>query len=48
MEGHLSAKLPCAENNATDTQVIMGQINQLHSVTIELIDELSDPGNLCQ
>ncbi|WP_458747523.1 hypothetical protein [Candidatus Nitrosocosmicus sp. T] len=48
MEGHISAKLPCDEDNNTDILVTMGQINQLQTVTLESIDELSDPGNLCQ
>ncbi len=48
MQGHISAKLPCDENNATDAQVVMGQINQLQTITLESVDESSDPGNLCQ
>lgn len=47
-EGHISAKLPCNEDNNTDAQVLMGQIDQLQAVTLESIDELSDPDNICQ
>lgn len=47
-EGHISAKLPCDEDNGTDVRVLMGQIDKLQLATLQSFDELSTPGDLCQ
>jgi hypothetical protein len=44
---HISAKLPCDEDNNTNAQVWMGGINQGEVVDLESVDELSDSDNLC-
>ena len=48
VEGHIAAKLPCNENGLTEVQILMGHINDLEAFNLAPINELSDPGNLCQ
>ncbi len=48
LNGHVAAKLPCDNNNATEIQVLIGQnIPEFEIAKSEFIPQLSDSGNLC-
>jgi len=48
LNGHVAAKLPCNNNNATDILVLIGQnVLEYKIAKSEFIPQLSDSGNLC-
>ena len=47
MSGHIAAKVPCTENNATAVDVLIGQVPNLVPAELEFIQPLSAPGDLC-
>lgn len=47
MNGHITANLPCTDDNSTDVNVLIGQIPDLVQAKLEPINSLSIPGDLC-
>lgn len=47
MDGHVAAKIPCDDNSEPKVQVLVGQAPDLKPAELELISELSTPGQLC-
>jgi hypothetical protein len=47
MDGHVAAKIPCDDNSEPKVQVLVGQAPDLKPAELELISELSTPGELC-
>lgn len=47
MDGHVAAKLPCNEQSEPSIQVLIGQAPNMTSAELELISDLSTPGQLC-
>jgi hypothetical protein len=47
MNGHIAAKVPCDANSNSTLQIVTGQAPDLKPAPLELISELSKPGNLC-
>jgi hypothetical protein len=47
-EGHISAVLPCNEDNNTDVQFLMGQFDQLQTEPLQFVQRLSITDDLCQ
>jgi hypothetical protein len=47
MNGHLTAKLPCDLNSKSQLQILIGHIPNLKAVQLELVKELSKPGDVC-
>lgn len=45
--GHIAAKLPCAENSTATLQVVTGSAPNLRPAQLELVPQLSTPGELC-
>jgi hypothetical protein len=45
--GHVAAKIPCAENSTATLQILTGSAPNLRPVQLELLPELSTPGELC-
>jgi hypothetical protein len=45
--GHVAAKIPCAENSTATLQILTGSAPNLQPVELELLPELSTPGELC-
>jgi hypothetical protein len=47
MDGHVAAKLPCNEQSQTPFQILIGQAPNMTSAQLELVAELSRPGQIC-
>lgn len=47
MNGHIAAKVPCTEDNATAVDVLIGQAPNLAPAELEFVQPLSAPGDLC-
>jgi hypothetical protein len=47
MNGHVAAKLPCNEQSQTRLQILIGQAPNMTSAELELVAELSRPGQIC-
>jgi hypothetical protein len=46
--GHIAAKLPCEENDVSDSVlVVVGKAPNLSPLSLELITPLSTPGDMC-
>lgn len=45
--GHIAAKIPCAENSTATLQVLTGSAPNLRPTQLELVPQLSTPGELC-
>ena len=45
--GHIAAKVPCNEENATAVNVLIGQAPNLAPAELEFVAPLSSPGDLC-
>jgi len=45
--GHIAAKVPCDEANATAVDVLIGQAPNLAPAELEFVAPLSSPGDLC-
>jgi hypothetical protein len=45
--GHVAAKIPCAENSTATLQVLTGSAPNLRPAQLELVPQLSTPGELC-
>lgn len=45
--GHIAAKIPCAENSTAALQVLTGSAPNLRPAQLELVPQLSTPGELC-
>lgn len=45
--GHIAAKIPCAENSTATLQVLTGSAPNLRPAQLELVPQLSTPGELC-
>ena len=45
--GHIAAKVPCNEENATAVDVLIGQAPNLAPAELEFVAPLSSPGDLC-
>jgi hypothetical protein len=47
MVGHIAAKLPCEDNSESPYKVLIGQAPNLRAADLELVTELSTPGERC-
>ena len=47
MNGHLTAKLPCDLKSESQLQILVGHIPNLKAVQLEVVKELSKPGDVC-
>jgi hypothetical protein len=47
MDGRVAAKLPCNEQSQTPFQILIGQAPNMTSAQLELVAELSRPGQIC-
>ena len=47
MDGHVAAKLPCNEQSQTPFQILIGQVSNMKAAELELVAELSRPGQIC-
>lgn len=47
MDGHVAAKLPCDEQSESPIQVLIGQAPNMTSAELELLSDLSTPGQMC-
>ena len=47
MNGHIAAKFPCNDDNATAVDVLIGQAPNLAAAELEYVAPLSTPGDLC-
>lgn len=47
MDGHVAAKLPCDEQSQTPLRILIGQAPHLIVAGLELVPELSAPGQTC-
>jgi len=47
MDGHVAAKLPCNEQSQTPFQILIGQAPNMTAAELELVAELSRPGQIC-
>src|SRR5918911_1914934 len=45
--GHIAAKIPCAENSTATLQILTGPAPNLRPTQLELVPQLSTPGELC-
>ena len=45
--GHIAAKIPCAENSTATLQILTGSAPNLQPAKLELLPQLSTPGELC-
>jgi hypothetical protein len=45
--GHIAAKIPCAENSTATLQILTGSAPNLRPAQLEILPELSTPGELC-
>ena len=45
--GHISAKLPCSEDNLPSVNVLVGKMPNYKNAALEYISPLSTPGELC-
>jgi hypothetical protein len=45
--GHIAAKIPCAENSTATLQILTGSAPNLRPAQLEILPELSAPGELC-
>jgi len=45
--GHVAAKIPCAENSTATLQILTGSAPNLQPTELEILPELSTPGELC-
>src|ERR687891_1549849 len=45
--GHVAAKIPCDENSNATLTILTGQAPALQPTELELVPELSTPGELC-
>jgi hypothetical protein len=47
INGHIAAKIPCSDNNASNVGVLIGQGPNLEPVELEFVEPLSTSGDLC-
>lgn len=47
LNGHVAAKVPCDEDNATAVDILIGQAPNLAPAKLEFVESLSTPGDLC-
>jgi hypothetical protein len=47
MNGHIAAKLPCNEDSESPLNVLIGSAPNLTAADLELISQLSNPGEMC-
>jgi hypothetical protein len=47
MNGHVAAKLPCDDQAVSAIQILIGQAPNMTSAELELVSELSSPGENC-
>ena len=47
VNGHIATKLPCDANKQTQLVMLVGQAPNLVPTDLELVPELSKPGNMC-
>lgn len=47
MNGHIAAKFPCNDDNATAVDVLIGQAPNLAAAELDYVAPLSTPGDLC-
>ena len=47
INGHVIAKLPCDTRSESQLKILVGHIPNLKPVQLELVKELSNPGDLC-
>ena len=47
VNGHIATKLPCDANKQTQLVMLVGQAPNLVPADLELVPELSKPGNMC-
>lgn len=47
VNGHIATKLPCNTNQQTQLVMLVGQAPNLVPADLELVPELSKPGNMC-
>ncbi len=47
MNGHVALKAPCDSNSTSKIQVLLGSAPNFKSAKLDLIQQLSKPGNLC-
>jgi len=47
MNGHVAAKLPCDEQSQTPFQILIGQAPNMTAAELEVVAELSRPGQIC-
>ncbi len=47
MSGHIAAKLPCEDNSESPYKVLIGQAPSLRAADLELVTQLSTPGERC-
>ena len=47
MNGHITAKIPCNDDNSSDVNVLIGQAPNLAPAELEYVEALSTPGELC-
>ena len=47
MNGHVAAKLPCDDNSVSPVKLLIGSAPNLTAAELELVSELSSPGQAC-
>lgn len=47
ISGHVDAKLPCEMNSTTPLKMLIGQVPNLKPASLEVVKEMSKPGNMC-
>jgi hypothetical protein len=47
MNGHIATKLPCDANSVTPLKILVGQAPNFKPALLDLVKELSKPGNVC-
>ena len=47
MNGHLTAKLPCDLKSESQLKILVGHVPNLKAVQLEVVKELSKPGDIC-
>jgi hypothetical protein len=47
MNGHIASKLPCDANSTSPLKILVGQAPKVKPASLELVKELSKPGNMC-
>jgi len=47
MSGHIATKLPCGDDSESPYKILIGQAPNLRAAELELVTELSTPGERC-